>query len=208
MIRHLLFDLDNTLYSAGLGLENNVRRRIFEFTAGYLGVSPEEAEAERQKTLTRYGTSLEWLISEKGLTDIDAYFLAVHPLDEADALPPDPRLRPFLEGLPCPLAILTNSPMEHAERFLSKLGVRDLFVHIFDMRGNGLKGKPRPEVFRRALDALGCGAESVLFIDDDRRHVGGYRAMGGRGVLFDEFGVRSAYPHERIRTLEELTWFL
>ncbi|MDR0583392.1 MAG: HAD-IA family hydrolase [Treponema sp.] len=204
MFKYLLFDLDNTLYSSRYGLEDNVRRRIREFSSGFLGISPDEAWRQRMALAGKYGTNLEWLMGEKGFTGVESYFAAVHPPNEADSLPADPELRAFLAGLPVPKAILTNSPGEHAELILSRLGIRDLFTHIFDIRQSGYKGKPRPEVFNRALNILGVKARSVLFIDDNPSYVEGFIALGGSGLLLDENGAHGDYPGARIRELKEL----
>jgi putative hydrolase of the HAD superfamily len=208
MVKNILFDLDSTLYSAGFGLEKRVRERIYAFTAAYLGLSVKEAEAERGKNMDRYVTCLEWLTAEHGLTDIDSYFLAIHPENEADALVPDTQLRPFLKSLPAPLSILTNSSLVHTKRLLKILGVEDCFTRIFDICWNQFQGKPRPEVFKRTLAALNAEAGETLFIDDDRRHIDSFCSMGGRGILFDEFDAYPDYPHDRIRELKELNRFL
>jgi putative hydrolase of the HAD superfamily len=208
MIQQLLFDLDNTLYSARYGLEKNVGRRIVEYLAGYFGISPEEVVLRRRKRIALYGTTLEWLLAEEGFTDAEAYFAAIHPQDEADALKADPALRDFLEGLELPRAILTNSPMEHAVRVLDKLQIRDLFPRIFDIRWNGFKGKPQPESFYRTLDALKTTPENTLFIDDYPQYVAGYVAIGGKGLLLDEEDSHRDFPHQRIRELKELSAFL
>ncbi|MDR2258347.1 MAG: HAD-IA family hydrolase [Treponema sp.] len=204
MIQYILFDLDNTLYSARYGLEDNVRRRMREFLAARLGISPEEAWRQRAERIGDYGTTLEWLVAERGFTDIEEYFAAVHPADEADILSPDPALRDLLEKIPQPKAILTNSPREHAERVLDKLKISGLFTHIFDVRGNGLKGKPRPEAFFRAFNTLGAAPGEVLFVDDIPAYVEGCRSLGGRGVLLDENDAYPAYPYPKIRVLGEL----
>ncbi|MDR1955974.1 MAG: HAD-IA family hydrolase [Treponema sp.] len=203
-LQYILFDLDNTLYSARYGLELNVGRRIADYLAAYLGVSPEEAIRQRQERIHCYGTTLEWLMAEKGFTDVEAYYAAIHPAGEADALSPDPGLRRFLEGLPLPRGILTNSPREHADRILAQLGIPDLFTHIFDIRWSGFTGKPHREVFLRALDILGTTPETTLFIDDTPRCVTGYCALGGKGVLLDEADAYPGYPHPRIRTLQDI----
>ncbi|MDR1286876.1 MAG: HAD-IA family hydrolase [Treponema sp.] len=210
MITHILFDLDNTLYSARFALEEATSRRIRAFTSEWLGVSPEEASAMRRAAMKNYGTTAEWLAAEKGLKDISAYYRIVHPEDEADSLFPDPALRPFLESLPCPLAILTNSPLFHARRILGKLGIEDLFFRIFDIEESGFRGKPRPESYRHALDVLGAEPGTVLFVDDAPGYVEGYLALekDAKGVLFDESGLYPDYPGERIGRLEELRTYL
>jgi putative hydrolase of the HAD superfamily len=208
VINYLLFDLDNTLYSCSYGLEDNVRRRIKEYSAKFLGVSVEEAWRQRKELAHIYGTNLEWLMAEKGFADPETYLAAVHPPDEADSLPPDPRRRAFLESIPIPKAIITNSPMEHADLILGKLGFENLFTHIFDIRFCNYTGKPHPMVFHKALEILGVGVETVLFIDDVPRYVEGFLALGGKGLLLDENDHWHDYPHPRIRRLEEFVGYL
>jgi putative hydrolase of the HAD superfamily len=208
MIRYILFDLDNTLYSAKTGMENDFQRRIIAFTSRFLGIPGEEALARRQEGITRYGTTIEWLIGDNGFTAIEEYYAAVHPEGEEEVIPPDPQLRLFLKSLGVPLAVLTNSPREHADRVLAKIGIADLFTHIFDIRWNGNQGKPLPAAFTRALDALGSGAGNTLFIDDAPRYVQGYLNLGGKGLLRDELGRYPDYLHPKIRELPELTRYL
>ncbi|AEF80528.1 HAD-IA family hydrolase [Leadbettera azotonutricia] len=208
MIKQIIFDLDNTLYSPRHGLEIRVMKRVNEFVAAYLGLSAEEAIEERRKHIAHYGTTLEWLRAEKGFTDIETYFKAVHPENEADDLLPDPELRSFLQGLPCPYAILTNAPIEHAERLLRLLGAADLFTEIFDIRRLNYRGKPRPDAYRFVLESLGQKAGETLFIDDVPKYVEGFLDIGGRGVLIDELDEFPGYPHEKIRALRELNSLL
>jgi putative hydrolase of the HAD superfamily len=208
MIQYVLFDLDNTLYSARYGLEENVRRHIRAFLSSWLGLSPEEAWRQRAERIKDYGTTLEWLSVEKGFTRIEEYFALIHPEDEADALPPDPALRVFLESLPQSKAILTNSPREHADRVIKKLGLSGLFSHIFDIRGNGLRGKPNPQAYLRSYDLMGAAPGDVLFVDDTPSYVDGCRAVGGKALLLDEFNAWPDYPGARIRKLRELEGFL
>jgi putative hydrolase of the HAD superfamily len=208
MIRYLLFDVDNTLYSSSYGLEDNVQRRIKEYAAAYLGVSAEEAWRQRNARIQEYGTTLEWLIAEKGFTGIEEYFAAVHPPGEVDGLSPDPALRAFLEGIPLPKAILTNAPAEHAKRVLDKLEINGVFTHLFDIRQFAFFGKPNAQVFNRVLETIGAAAQEVLYIDDNPRYVNGFLALGGSGLLLDENNVHGDYPHPKIAALRELTRYL
>ena len=207
MIGHILFDLDCTLYSSRWGLEENVSRRVREFTASWLGLPLEESEPLRREGFARCGTTIDWLVSEKGFTDVAGYQAFLHPENEAENLPPDPELRRFLLGLPCRCSVLTNAPLFHAERIIKKLGIEGIFLNVFDILGNGLKGKPHASAFRRALDAVGLTPGEVLFVDDIPRYVEGYLALGGRGILFDENNVHPDFPHDRISGLFELTRF-
>ena len=208
MIKHILFDLDCTLYSVSLGLEENVSRRVHEFASSWLSLPLKESERQRKEALKHYGTTLEWLITEKGFTATDDYFSFIHPEDEADSLLPDPELRKFIENLPCPSSILTNSPFSHADRILKKLKFEGIFCHVFDIISNGFKGKPDEAAYRRALNTLALKPEEVLFIDDMPRYVEGYLTIGGKGILLDELDTHKNYPCERIKNIKDLIRFL
>ena len=212
MIRHILFDLDSTLYSARYGLEDYFFSRLKEYTASWLGlslgVSYEESERLRVEGYKRHGTTLAWLCAEMGFTAVDEYLAYVHPENEADSLPPDPELRRFLETLPCPCSILTNSPFFHADRIIKKLGLEGIFNRVFDIICNEGRGKPHASAYQKALDTFGLMPEEALFIDDLPHYVQGFLDIGGRGILLDEMDIYKDYPRERIANLRELTRFL
>jgi putative hydrolase of the HAD superfamily len=211
-LAYILFDLDNTLYSASWGLEQAVTRRVNEYLARRLGLSLEAAWERRKERVLRsnYGTTMEWLLAEEGMDRAEAeqYLAFIHPEDEASGLPPDPALRSLLLSLKAekniPLGILTNSPLEHTLRVLGRLGIGDCFSSIFDIRRNGLEGKPSEGAYRRVLAELALEPASCLFVDDIPRYIEGYRAIGGRGVYYDEADKHPEFPGPRIRRLEEL----
>jgi putative hydrolase of the HAD superfamily len=204
MLRYLLFDLDNTLYPASTRMEDEVLRRILEFSAAYLGVGFREAQERRHRRAADFGTTLEWLMGEEGFTDVESYFSYVHPEGEEACIPPDPALGPLLDSMPFPKAVFTNSPREHADRVLAKLGVADRFEAVYDIRYCGLRGKPRPEAFLRVCQACGATLGETLFADDLPRYVEAFVALGGRGVLVDELGHHADSELPRIKSLAEL----
>ena len=210
MITHLLFDLDNTLYSANYGLEKNVSMRLEKFVSDYLHIDRRESEETHRDLIQNrgYGTTIEWLIAEKGFTDIDTYYMAINPPDEADSLPPDPELKDFLASIPLVKAVFSNSIRRHIDLILDKLGITDQFDYIFDIRFNNFKGKPHREAFLKVLDAMNTKPENTLFIDDYPEFVEGFARIGGRGVLLDEFDRYAGLHYERIRNLRELTGLL
>lgn len=188
MIRHLLLDLDNTLYPASGGMDEGITRRMLGFVAQWLGVTYEEAVNLRVDGLPGYGTTLEWLKAVHGLKDEKAYFDAVHPESEIEELTPDPGLRPCLQSLGLPMTLLTNAPMSHAERLLRFFDVGDLFEGIFDITWHKGRGKPHAACFLDTLNAVGHTVEDTLFVDDHPKYVRGYRDLGGQSVLVDESG--------------------
>jgi putative hydrolase of the HAD superfamily len=204
MLRYLLFDLDNTLYPQSLVMEHDIVRRMNEYVASYLRVPYEQARELRRKEARRFGTTLEWLVTEKGFSDPESYFAAVHPEGEEYCLAADPALGALLDSIPLPKAVFTNSPREHADRVLRRLGVEDRFESVYDIRFCSLRGKPRVEAFRLVCSACGVSPEQTLFVDDLPRYVEGFLAAGGRGLLIDESGVHADSGLPRIRSLSEL----
>ena len=211
-IEYILFDLDGTLYSSHWGLEQEVSGRVNDYLASYLNLPNEEARALRKERIMAggYGTTLEWLRAEMNFkdTEIDNYFACIHPEDEAEVLPPDPALRSFLLSFSfrhIPIGVLTNSPTEHAQRVLQKLGVADLFHSVYDIRKNGFTGKPVAGMYRRILKELGVSAPSCMLVDDMLFYIEGYLAVGGTGVYFDENNSHPEFPGLKIQKLAELT---
>jgi putative hydrolase of the HAD superfamily len=200
----LLFDLDNTLYPESSGMDRDITRRMIEYVASYLGMSVEEARAFRHERTRKYGTTLEWLTMEQGFSDPESYFAAVHPEGEEYCIAPNPSLGPILDSMPQCKAVLTNSPLEHAQRILRKLGVADRFDAVYDIRFNGLKGKPHAEAYRRACSSSGFGVEDTVFVDDMPKYVRGFLDIGGRAVLVDEGGRFEAEGLVSVHSLAQL----
>lgn len=186
MIRHLLLDLDNTLYPASGGMDEGITRRMIGFVASWLGISTEEAVRRRIEGLPGYGTTLEWLKAEHGLQDENFYFSQVHPESEIEELQKDPALRDYLLGLGLPLTLLTNAPMSHAKRLLRFFNIEDIFLGVFDVTYHNGKGKPHASSFLDTLSAVDHSVEDSLFVDDHPKYVRGYKAIGGQAVLVDE----------------------
>ena len=186
MIDHLLFDIDNTLYSASNLMEQRISERMFQFIADFLSGPLEEAIRLQRTRRHNYGTTLEWLECEYHFNDRNTYFEAVHPASEISELQPDPNLRNFLLSLQMPMTVLTNAPMAHAERVLNFFNISDLFLGIFDISYNQGKGKPQPEAFTKPLAAVHKTVEETLFLDDCPAYVQGFVQIGGQSVLIDE----------------------
>ena len=208
MIKHILFDLDGTLYSMKGGMDDFFRMRLWGFTSSWLGISLDEYKILWKEAMKVYGTTLEWLIKEKGFKDTEAFFAHVHPESEIEFLPYDPELRGFLENLPVPCSILTNSPIFHAERVIKQLNLEGVFRQVYAIDDSGLGGKPHPSSYRRALDDFGLKPKEMLYIDDLPRYVEGYINIGGRGLLFDEMDKYKDSPYDRILDIREIVKFL
>lgn len=101
----------------------------------------------------------------------------------------------MLAAMPLPKSVLTNSPLEHALRILEYLGIGGHFERVFDIRFNGLSGKPSAEVYERVLRALNRKPQEVLLIDNRLDYLLAFREMGGQVLLVDEGGVGGQAPN-------------
>lgn len=183
--KHLLFDMDNTLYPASSDMDKGITRRMLECVADFFHCDMEKATQLRAERIVHYSTTLEWLRAE-GMSDIEGFLAHVHPDNEANELLPQPKLRDFLISLNMPMSILTNAPHEHADRVLAKLGVADLFEAVTDIRDAGFNGKPYPDAFLAALRKAGTSLEDTLFLDDMQKYTDGWVALGGTAVLIGD----------------------
>ena len=193
-IEHLIFDLDNTLYPASSKMDAGITSRMIEHTAKHIGVSIEEAAKLRKERMPIYGTSLGWLMAEHNLTDVKAFFNAVHPESEIDELDFDEKLRPFLQSLALPKTVLTNSPTVHANRVLNFFNIKDLFIFISDIETNGLRGKPYENSYISAVFEKGYNLSNSLFFDDHEKYTKGYTAIGGKSILITD---KIVFPGEK-----------
>ena len=87
----------------------------------------------------------------------------------------------FIESLPdsLPTAIASSSSVEWIERHLDHLGVRHRFGNmIFSGREHVERGKPAPDLYLHAADALGVDIRRTVIIEDSPVGVQGALASG------------------------------
>jgi len=180
-IEHWLFDLDDTIYPASSGLFRHVSARITHRISELLGLPEDAARAVQRAYWRKYGTSLRGLVVEHGV-DPEPFLAYVHDVPVEEVLAPDPELAAMLRALPGARHVFTNGPSEFAERVLSRLGVRDAFTHLFDIRHSGFVPKPDPEPYVRVLARLAAEPARIVLVDDAPQNVAQGRAMGLRTV--------------------------
>jgi glucose-1-phosphatase len=92
-------------------------------------------------------------------------------------------------------ALLSNSNALHWPRMLDDMGLAAAFEHRFVSHLTG-KIKPDSDAFEDVVDTLGCSAQEVLFLDDNRLNVIAAKNFGMHAV-------RVVGPLEAQRTLTE-----
>ena len=132
---------------------------IGDYVVRHLGVTPEEADALRQRYWLRYGATLLGLVRHHGIR-------AAHFLEETHRMPGlEARLRgsahdrAALARLPGRKYILTNAPRAYAMRVLDALGLARRFDGVITIEDMTMFGMPRPKpdarMFRRLAARLG-----------------------------------------------------
>jgi putative hydrolase of the HAD superfamily len=210
VISFLLFDLDNTLYSASSGMFDYMREGMSAFVSELLNVDMEEATLLRRRNSRRYGSTLRWLKATQEEIDIESFLERIHPVNVANYLTYSEEPRKVLSEIPIPKGVLTNSPIEHAERVLDFFGISDLFDFVLDLRADNFNGKPDRSAYDRAIETAAVPVEQILYLDDVLHYLEPFREIGGQVVLVDELNRFDGEAEEipRLRSIRELPRFL
>lgn len=78
-------------------------------------------------------------------------------------------------------ATLSNTNSLHWSRLMNEMGLATVFDHHFASHLTG-KIKPDEDVFHHVVDALGCQAQEILFLDDSRLNVEAAGRIGMQAV--------------------------
>jgi putative hydrolase of the HAD superfamily len=182
MIHYLLFDLDDTLYTAQCGLWAAIGARIDRYMVERLGLAPETTAAQRKHYLETYGTTLNGLRREHEI-DPHEFLQFVHDVPVTEFLAPSAKLDGMLARLPQTKVVFTNADAPHARRVLACLGIAHHFQQIIDIHTLEFANKPDQRAYQRALALLGARPEACLFVDDAVRNLRPAQALGMTTVL-------------------------
>ena len=187
MIKYILFDLDDTLYSSEIGLMAAIGQRIHQYMQERVGLDPVAARDLRRHYLQTYGTTLKGLQIHYNV-DTEEYLSYVHDVPLGDYLKPDKALDRVLTEIQAEKIIFTHATIEHARRVLRFLGVEHHFSRIFDIRAINYENKARPGAHRRVLDMLGARPEECLMVEDSVRNLKPAKELGMVTVLVNSSG--------------------
>ncbi len=184
-LRHILFDLDETLYPHSSGLMQVINGRISLYMVQRMGMAPSDVGRLRKQYFDRYGTTMRGLSIHYGI-DCSDYLAFVHDLPVSDYLQPDADLARALRELPWNKHVFTNASEAHAQRVLAALGIADQFSHIFDVAWLSFEGKPARQAYLRVADALSTNPTTCLMVDDSRLNLIEAGRLGMITVLVTE----------------------
>ncbi len=178
----LLFDLDNTLYSPERELFSLIDVRINRYMNEVVGIPTTEVDGLRRRYWAEYGVTLQGLIRHYQV-DPEDYLDYVHDVDVSSRLDPDDELRQVLTQLPQRKAVFTNGSTDHADRVLNRLGLRDQFETIFDIRVANYLPKPFSAPYHNVLGHLGVQGKDCTMIEDSVENLKTAKQLGMKTVL-------------------------
>lgn len=182
-LRVAFLDLDDTLYPPADGVWDAIGERIQAFIMDRLALTEAEAGAMRRQYFQEFGTTLNGLWRNHGIDPTD-YLTFVHDVPLEDMLRPDPTLAAMLRAMPQRRMVFTNASLQHAERVLTCLGIRQEIDAVIDLFALEMVNKPEPAAYRRALSIAGEeNPDLCLLVDDMPRNLLPARSMGMTTVL-------------------------
>jgi len=185
---HLLFDLDDTLYSSDNGLWSEIRARMGQYMVEKLGLPEEEVPAIRRMYFLTYGTTLRGLQKHYNV-DADDYLDYVHDINLKDFILPSPELREMVSSLPQACWIFTNADANHASRVLDTIGLSGCFRGIIDVRAIQFACKPEIVAYQRALTLVGNPEpQQCVMLDDSVTNLLPAHQLGFTTILISQNG--------------------
>lgn len=203
--KHLVFDLDETLYPTSNGLMDAIRERIIEYIKSYMNLSQAEAEAKRLTYLHRYGLTLAGLDKEDSI-DVEEYLQFVHDLPIEEYITPNPALDAMLARLPQNKVIFTNSERTHVSRVLKALHVSESrFSSVFDFISMNRHPKPDRRAYALLLEHMNAtGPECLLIEDAVRNIIPASEEFGMKTVLIGATSPHADWTIDNILDLESI----
>jgi putative hydrolase of the HAD superfamily len=188
-----VFDLDNCLYPASIGLFELIDQRMGAYIERLLGVDPVEAKRIQKAHFHEHGTTLAGLMREHG---VDPYEF----LDDVHAIPldrvkPDPRIARNLGRLPGRKIVYTNADEYYARRVLDALGIGEHFAELHDIHAAELQPKPNDHGYRLLLDRFGIDPARAAMVEDMAQNLKPAKMLGMTTIWVDNGSERGNHGH-------------
>nr|UOZ96267.1 Alpha-D-glucose 1-phosphate phosphatase YihX [Cupriavidus sp.] len=180
-VQHWIFDLDNTLYPAELGILDSLQERSVTFIEESLGIGYDQASELKQALSSEYGTIARGLELRYGIAQ-KRFHGFIHSVS-LNALRPDKELQEILRRLPGEKLIHTNAPREHADAVLARLQVAELVDAIYAIEDAAGIPKPSEKNYQQMIARMGIDPNRSCFFDDQVRNLVYPKTIGMLTVL-------------------------
>lgn len=167
-----VFDNDGTLYQNTQKVRAAVEARMVEFISRAFRCNKTEAENKRRELLRRHSTEYTLIALMREGVDPDEFMNATYlSVDLTECgIERNVILLDSLQKLPGKKIVLTNNPSGFARIILERVGVIDLFSHVYGMFEVGFVSKPSPEAFVVLAQAVRAG-QKVFYLDDSEANL-------------------------------------
>ena len=129
LVKHWVFDLDNTLYPPHAQLFSQIEERMETFIMRELDIGLNEARHLRDAYWREHGTTLAGLMARHDIAP-DPFLAEVHDIDLSH-ITHDPVLAQAIQALGAHRVIYTNGSRAHGENVSRARGLRDVFAAIY-----------------------------------------------------------------------------
>ena len=181
IIKHWVFDLDNTLYPASSNLFSKIDIRMKKFIISKLNVSPDDAYAIQKKYYFKYGTTLAGLMKNHNIKP-EEFLDYVHNID-VSSLKKDLKLQKILKSLPGNKYIYTNGSKSHAINVMKRLGINNYITKIFDIENANYIPKPSMKPLKYFIKKYNILAKEAIFFEDIPKNLINPKKAGFQTVL-------------------------
>jgi putative hydrolase of the HAD superfamily len=222
-VRHLIFDFFGTLVTYRDGVRGNPIERARSELATY-GVGPSadaladqfgecfsRLELAANETLREYSMAeaVQMLFEELGTPATQegvARFIEAYLHDWTAGVHGLPRLADWLDALPAPKSVVSNTHHEAMVLgLLDRLGISASFARLTTSVGHGYR-KPHPSIYQAHLDSLGIAARDAIFVGDNVEcDYFGPRAAGIESYLISSRPVTGIPERYRLAHLFQLS---
>jgi putative hydrolase of the HAD superfamily len=167
LIKHVLFDLDGTLYSSKSGIEYQIVPLIVKHTALVLSIAECEAKVLLRNYRQEFKSTVLGLQKYHNIDPVK-FFETVYNDINVETIRKYDGLQDNIELLSkgMSLHLLTNSNRTHANRILKKLGLFQYFTNIFSVENANFIRKPEPIAYLTALKNISAKPNELVTIDD------------------------------------------
>ena len=197
IIKHWVFDLDNTLYPASSNLFSKIDIRMKKFIINKLNVSADDAYAIQKKYYFKYGTTLAGLMKNHNIKP-EEFLDYVHNID-VSSLKKDLKLQKILKFLPGNKYIYTNGSKSHAINVMKRLGINNYITKIFDIENANYIPKPSMKPLKYFIKKYKILAKEAIFFEDIPKNLINPKKVGFQTVLIKN----NSHPDNNTDILDE-----
>lgn len=184
-VKYLIFDLDDTLYSAQCGIDEKFIDKIIDIfkEKGHDALDKTNFFQQMKELKEKHGSEVA-AAQHLGL-DPDEFMEKVCDVDVSE-IPYNPLLKEQLNNLPNKKFIYTNSTHKHVQDVLKRLELEDMFDGVFTAVDCKYIVKPHVESFKSFLNKYDINAQDCIMFEDSHKNLATAKDLGMKTVYISD----------------------